>query len=585
MSFARAVAFLWVASVRNRVRKQLQRLKQPKYLVGAVVGGAYVYLMLVRRFTGKGTPTSAESASVAVQLALAGTATLTVLSAWALGANRPSLTFSEGEIQQLLPAPVSREALLRYKLLRGFVGGAVGVLFATFFMYRALGNSVFFFLPGSLLSFAVVYLHVTGASFVRTRLAPWGWRGTALRWSVLLLVLAAAAWGVSLALEGAPFPEEVTGVRELRSWLTAFLAQPSVVVMSWPARVLVELPLSPDGATFLRRLPGPLGLLVLHYAWVMSMRLPFEEAAVLGGEARARARAVRLEGNRAMGRGGRISVRGSPFGRLAPVGRPAVALLWKNLVAGWRLGGPHSLIGLILFALAVQGVLTLVSSRYASVARMTLAPTFGVFAFILCLIGPSMFRNDLRMDLRKLDLLRAMPLRGWEVVAAELAAPALMLTVTEGLLVLATVVLGLGLPQRTEWGAGLWLAGGLAALFVLPAVSLGNLFVQNAAVVLFPAWLPADNERIRGIEALGQRLLTLVGTLLVLVVGLLPAAVAALLVGFGLDWALGLRLWALPFAGLAAACVLVVEVGFGVLGVGRAFDSLDVSGEGPETTS
>lgn len=585
MSFARAVAFLWVASLRNRVRKQLQRLKQPKYLVGAMVGLGYLYVMVGRRFAFRGASAPPEGASVAIQVAMASTAAMTVLAAWAFGANRPSLTFSEGEIQQLLPAPVSRRALLRYKLLRGFVGGSVGVLFATFFMTRAMSGSVGLFLVGSLLSFAVVYLHVTGASFVRTRLATWGWRGTALRWSLLLGVFAAGGWGVYVALEHVPVPEEVRGWRELQAWMTTFLAQPPVAVMTWPARVLVQLPLSPDVGTFVSRLPGPLVLLALHYVWVTSMRVPFEESAVLWGEARARERAVRMEGNRAMGQGGRISVRGSPFGRLAPVGRPAVALFWKNLIAGWRLGGPHSLIGLILFGAAVQGVLTLVSPHYASIVRMTLAPTCGVFAFILCLIGPSMFRNDLRMDLRKLDLLRAMPLRGREVVAAELLAPALMLAVTEGLLILVTVVLGMGLPQRHEWGSGVWLAGGLAALFVLPAVSLMNLFVQNAAVVLFPAWLPADNERLRGIEALGQRLLTLMGTMLVLVVGLLPAGVVALLVGFGLDWALGLHLWALPFAGLAAGGVLVGEVGFGVLGVGRAFDKLDVSSEGPEVTS
>ena len=47
---------------------------------------------------------------------------------------------------------------------------------------------------------------------------------------------------------------------------------------------------------------------------------------------------------------------------------------------------------------------------------------------------------------------------------------------------------------------------------------------QNAMVVLYPAWLPPEGERVRGVEALGQRLLTLAGPLLVLVVGLMPAA-------------------------------------------------------------
>jgi hypothetical protein len=128
-------------------------------------------------------------------------------------------------------------------------------------------------------------------------------------------------------------------------------------------------------------------------------------------------------------------------------------------------------------------------------------------------------------------------------------------------------------------------AAGLGALWVLPAVSLGGLFVQNAAVVLFPAWLPPEGERVRGLEALGQRLLTLVGTLLALLVGMLPAALLAALVGFGLNWLLDLGVWALPFAGASAAAVLVAEVAFGVVVLGHAFDRLDVSTEGTGTAS
>jgi hypothetical protein len=97
--------------------------------------------------------------------------------------------------------------------------------------------------------------------------------------------------------------------------------------------------------------------------------------------------------------------------------------------------------------------------------------------------------------------------------------------------------------------------------------------------VLFPAWLPADGERARGIEALGQRLLTLAGALVVLMGGLVPAAIVASLVGFALyGW---LDVWALPFAGLTAAAGLAVELILGVMALGRAFDRMDVSSEGP----
>ena len=95
MSFARAVGFLWVASVPNRARKQLERLRQPRYLLGALVALGYMYFVLVRRFETRGPPVSSESASLFLQLMLAGSSLLTVLSAWAFGVDRPSVTFSE----------------------------------------------------------------------------------------------------------------------------------------------------------------------------------------------------------------------------------------------------------------------------------------------------------------------------------------------------------------------------------------------------------------------------------------------------------------------------------------------------------
>ena len=60
-----------------------------------------------------------------------------------------------------------------------------------------------------------------------------------------------------------------------------------------------------------------------------------------------------------------------------------------------------------------------------------------------------------------------------------------------GFALLALVAVALSAWQggpRTEW----WVAGGLCAIWVLPAVTLCGLFVQNAAVVLFPAWLPPE---------------------------------------------------------------------------------------------
>jgi ABC-2 type transport system permease protein len=571
MSFPRAVAFLWWASLRNRVRKQVERLRQPKYLVGLMVGGAYLYAVVVRRlnFQRSMEAIPPEGRGVA-ELSLAGMLMATLASAWALGQDRPSLVFSETEVQQLFPAPISRRALLHYKLARGLFGAAVGAFVTTLFIGRVVSHHPLLFFLGAMVALATVNLHVTAASFVRTRLARLGWPGTVLRWAVLGGLLVAFGLAVYLAVQAHPFPEHARGRRVVEDWVSGLLEDPALEVALWPGRVLVALPMADGVGAFLRVLPLALGLLVAHYVWVSVLVVPFEEAVVVRAEAAAR------EKGRRLARVGHIVLR-RPFFRLVSRGRPEVALLWKNLTAARRMGGSDILFILALLGLAIPIGVAFVAPETLPMVRQVMAGIYLSLAGMLTVLGPVSLRSDLRMDLPKLDMLRAMPLTGRQVVAAEVLAPGLMLAAIQvGLLLLAMGMMA-GSPGR--WGAELWMAGGLALVPLLPALGLGGLLVQNAAVVLLPAWLPADGERARGIEALGQRLLTLVGSLVVLLGGLIPAALLASLVGFALAGWLGV--WALPFAGLTAAAGLIAEVALGVMALGRAFDQMDVSSEGP----
>jgi ABC-2 type transport system permease protein len=570
MSFPRAVAFLWWASLRNRVRKQLERLRQPKYLAGLLVGGAYLYMMVVRRVSfSRSVETLPPDARSLAELALGGMLMLTLASAWVLGQNRPSLTFSEMEVQQLFSAPVSRRGLLHYKLARGVVGAAVTSVFITIFIGRAVTPHVVLFFLGSVLAFVTVNLHVTAASFVRTRLARLGWLGSALRWTVVLGLAAAFGLAVYVAFQAHPFPEDPEGKQQVQEWLTTLMAHPALQVALWPGRVLVAPALAEGVGAFLRTLPLALGLLAAHYLWVSVLIVPFEEAVVVRVEESAR-----LRGQRAS-RIGHFVMR-KPFFRLGSSGRPEVALLWKNLTAARRMGGPDILIVLALLGLAVPIGVALFAPDALPKTRQVMAGVYLSLVAMITVFGPVSMRSDLRLDLPKLDLLRALPLTGRQVVAAEVLAPGLLLTAVQLALLLLAVGMAVGTPGR--WGAELWVAGGLGLAPLLPALAIGGVFVQNAAVVLFPAWLPADGERARGIEALGQRLLTLAGAVVVLMGGLLPAAIVASLVGFALYGWLGV--WALPCAGLTAGVGLAIEVALGVMVLGRAFDRMDVSSEG-----
>jgi ABC-2 type transport system permease protein len=571
VSFPRAVAFLWWASLRNRVRKQLQRLRQPKYLVGLLVGGAYLYFLILRRLSFREPMEVLPPAAQRVaELLVAGMLLAMLVAAWALGQDRPALSFSETEVQQLFPAPISRRALLHYKLARGLFGAATGAFFTTIFMGRVLSPQPVLFFLGATVALTTVNLHVTAASFVRTRLARLGWPGAVIRWGVLGGLLAAAGLSVYSAVSSHPIPLEGDGREWVKEWLPALLEERALRVALWPGRVLAALAMAEGGEAFLRALPLALGLLAVHYLWVAALLVPFEEAVVIRAEATAR----RLQ--RRVARVGHIVLR-RPFFRLVSQGRPEVALLWKNLIAARRIGGPDIVFVLALLGLAFPlGVAFFAPEGLPNVRRGT-ATVYLAFAVLLTLFGPISLRADLRIDLPKLDMLRAMPLTGRQIVTAEVLAPGVLLGLMQGVLLLLAMGMAVGAPGR--WGAELWVAGGLGLLPLLPMLSLGGLFVHNAAVVLFPSWLPADGERARGIEALGQRLLTFAGGLVVLVGGLIPAAFVAALVGFALYGWLGV--WALPFAGLTAGAGLAFEVALGLAALGAAFDRMDVSSEGP----
>ncbi|NBD14354.1 MULTISPECIES: putative ABC exporter domain-containing protein [Corallococcus] len=571
MSFPGAVAFLWVRTWRNRVVRQVRRLKHPRYLLGALVGLAYLYSLVGRSVFVVGTGRAVSpNAKLFAELSLEVSVLGTLVTAWVLGADRPALTFTQTEVQAFFPAPVTRRALLHYKLLRGLLSAGLAALAATLFVGRFTSSRPELFFLGASLAMGTLYLHGTAASFVRAWLVSQGRWGGAVRWAVVALVLVAAVGTLLSTLDAHPWPADASAPFAVREWLRDVLDAPGPRAVLWPGRALVAPAMAHSGQEFLRYLPAALALLAAHYAWVLAVEVPFEDSAVASADARTRQRAER--GNRAA-RVGAIHVGRVPF-VLGPRGRPEVALLWKNLIARRRMGS-----GLVmLLAFVVLGAtlaLVMGDTRLFANSREFLGPMALMVAVAMAVIGPSAFRTDLRMDLPKLELLRALPLTGRQVVGAELAASALTLGAAQWVMLAVAGVLGVGSDDVTlaQWSTPVV----LGLLSVLPALGLAGLFVQNAAVVLLPAWIPADSERARGVEALGQRLLTLVGTLVVTFLGLLPAGVVALLVGYPLFTVVGR--WAVPLAGLAAAGALFAEVALGVAVLGRAFERLDVSEE------
>jgi hypothetical protein len=217
------------------------------------------------------------------------------------------------------------------------------------------------------------------------------------------------------------------GLARFLGAFAAALDHPAARVALWPARTLTApLFAAPVGAVPWARALGPaLALLALHYLWVLRTDAAVQEIALAAGDRRRRA-AGTAAGARdpltAPTRPRRFARRRAP--RLAPVGPPAVALVWKNLVAAARAVALARV--LAMYAVVSVGVLAVAarSPRFAELAGLVAA----VWGVMLVLAGPTWVRVDLRHDLVHLPFLRAAPLSGRSVVAAEVAASVVALT-------------------------------------------------------------------------------------------------------------------------------------------------------------
>jgi ABC-2 type transport system permease protein len=99
--------------------------------------------------------------------------------------------------------------------------------------------------------------------------------------------------------------------------------------------------------------------------------------------------------------------------------------------------------------------------------------------------------------------------------------------------------------------------------------------IQNAVALIWPGWVELGKGHRQGIEAMGQRLITMVATLLTLVVAVIPAAIIFGIIYFLGSFVIGAAV--MPIAALAAALGLLAQVGFAILWLGGIFEKFDVS--------
>src|SRR4051812_6644424 len=168
--------------MRNAIVSRIKRLKQPKYLVGAVVGCLYLYMVFFRRVHAGAGRFPGPAASFAIErlplIASLGAALLTIFVAfyWLWPRDRASLSFSEAEIAFLFPAPIARRTLLHFRT----ISAQLRILFTSTLI--AVFSSGWSFLQGNFairlvgiwIILATLDLHAVGSSFAITRVLDRG---------------------------------------------------------------------------------------------------------------------------------------------------------------------------------------------------------------------------------------------------------------------------------------------------------------------------------------------------------------------------------------------------------------------------
>jgi ABC-2 type transport system permease protein len=564
--------FITTRSFRNRIVSRTKRLREPRYLIGFIAGLAYLWFTWLRRafvlhqgtiVRGYHFPINSFTVDLIATLAL-----VPIIIVWAAPDSGGGLTFSEAEIQFLFAGPVSRRQLLIYKVLRQQPQVLISALAMTIFGF---GASKFFGVWAAFITLST-YFTVVPLARARLRLAGIGF-----------LLRLAAVIGV-FALLGAVFYHEMKP-----------LFDPSHIATYGDVETLIRSGHSPFATPVLRTIlfvprvfasaAAPQSLLqlliscvalavmaVLFVAIAGQLNVSFEDAS-LRASAKQQNQVERVRSFRA---GNRVLMpRLPPPFRLPANPVPELAILWKNLIAAMRMSIAWVIVIGALFALlCVQAFATHEPVLHATTGAIALFMA-GFFPFL----ASTILTQDMRLDLPRIEILKSYPIRGERLVAAEIAAPLVIMSIVELLLLAGTAVL-LQLPSESAKLKQVATAENVVAalLFAIPICAM-QLLIRNAVAVLFPGWAVRTADDQRGFAVVGQRLVLLASNLLVLAATLVPAAIV-----FGIAFVLSHHLFpgsvpVLAVATVPAVAVIAAEFWLGVKFLGSQFEKVDVTNE------
>lgn len=554
-----ALVFLARREYTNAIRRRAMQLREPRYLLA--LGAAIAYLVfLLPTQSATAVPALLSDAVPVEPLLTLGVGGL-LYWGWIFADRRTPLEFSSAELTWLFPAPIPRRTLILYKLARWQLPLLFNSLLLTllFSADRSPGISVRRVLAVWVL-LAGLRLHRLAASLVRSRWFEPDAGGRRRSPAVLpaTLWLLVLAWAAVTTVQ--------TGVRG--DAIEQFAAHPAARVALLPLTLLVHPVFEiREWLPWLVALLPAVGVLAGHVAWVVHADAAFARVAAAAASRGELSELDLREQTRIRPSVGRVLL------PLAPTGPVVLALLWKQLAPLLRRDRVFrtGLIYLVLLAFCLL-LRTVPAGELATIVVAGLTVLVGS----LIIAGPQLVRLDLRRELPRWELLRALPMPGRSVLLGLAGATfvAVMTLQGAGLMLLLAVGSAGGLTLGPELASD-WLAP--LVLLLPPLNALGSMTAIGGAV-LFPAW-SAPIMRRGGLDALGTNLLAFAAYLIIMLV--LLSVPMLLIVGvIGIEALLAFEQWPLIGAMLLLWVGAAIETVLLLEWLGRRFERTDRAATG-----
>ena len=538
-----AMAYLAWTSIRNKIVMSLRRLRNLRYLLSALFGIAYFALMFSRNFHNAGRIRVMGIGSLGVDI-MASVIFVLFVAVWAWPSDDAGIAMSESEIQLLFSAPLRRRDILLYRFFRNQLALLISAVMTSIF---AASSRNFI---GMWFFFASLSLYMTMVQQLRAKLKQYR-IGFAVRLVVVAAIIGGAGWW---AIREGTFDTPV--IRAL-IFIPRFFATASLGNMPLPLRLESIAIVSAIG--------------IVCFFVAATVKVDFEEGSIALSQKRANA--VTRQRSQQSGQWIAFKRLPPPF-RLADTGTPEIAIVWKNLIASLRIG--------MMPVIILTCTMLFLIGESLFVPKLAVNFIGGMMLFlcaVIPLMGANVFAQDLRLDITRIEYLKTFPISGERLCAAEMAAPLIVMSIVELLFISVTLIFLHTRGDVTPLARFATPQNMLCVfIFTIPICAILTV-MRNAAVLMFPSWIVRSKEEPRGFAVTGQRVIVMIGNLIVLIVALIPAAIVFLPAVFIANRFFSSSPGFLAVASLPPLAIIAAEVWVAVRMLGKYFDGFDASNE------